>query len=324
MITADTGHAIICTEEHYAMLRVTDLLQLEISPPYAVRNSTTQAEDMALLVLFYTHAALRAGHTYAAAQATGISAMRVMLPAFPTSVFSPYEGVFRGGIIGRTKLISKSRASFFALPWVRFEGDVQSSSNDVTIAYGHLVFLFFASHTLVAKTAHGLSATKRLGREYNAYTLMRTLQGVAIPKVIGMFTTTDGKNTILMMSYAGKALRAFTELEPHDKRALFQRLVRLHKTGVQHNDLEPRNVTKSPSGPLIIDFDRASLDHNCSGASCKELLQVAQALDLDGAAEMETPEEGRVRPPTIYDVIVAFISAMVSILFRFPLRPRNV
>jgi predicted Ser/Thr protein kinase len=50
---------------------------------------------------------------------------------------------------------------------------------------------------------------------------------------------------------------------------------------VQHNDLEPRNVTQSSSGPLIIDFDRASLDHNCTGASCKELQQVAQALDLD-------------------------------------------
>jgi tRNA A-37 threonylcarbamoyl transferase component Bud32 len=59
------------------------------------------------------------------------------------------------------------------------------------------------------------------------------------------------------------------------------RLVRLHKSGVQHNDLEPRNVTQSSSGPLIIDFDRASLDHNCPGALCKELQQVAQALDLD-------------------------------------------
>lgn len=215
MISTDTGHAIICTQEQYVMLRVTDSLQLEISPVYVVRESVTQAMDMTLLVLFYTHAALRVGMTYA--PATGIAAMRVTLPAFPTSVFQPYEGEFRGGIIGRTKLISKSRASFFALPWVRFDGDVQSSSNDVTIAYGHLVFLFFASRTLVAKTAHGLSATQRLGREYNAYAVMRTLQGVVIPKVIGMYTTTDGKNTVLMMSYAGKALRAFSELEPRDK-----------------------------------------------------------------------------------------------------------
>jgi serine/threonine protein kinase len=220
-----------------------------------------------------------------------------MLPAFPTSVFQPYEGVFRGGVIGRTKLVSKSSGSFFPLPWAWFDGRVQSSSNEFTIAYGRLIFLLFASNRLVAKTAHSASATQRLVHEYDAYAAMRSIQGAAIPNIIGMFGTKDGRNTVLIMSYAGKALKAFSELELHDKcnptlpsrckltvilrLTLFHRLVRLHKTGVQHNDLEPRNVTKSSSGPFIIDFDRASLDHNCPGASCKELLQVAQALDLD-------------------------------------------
>ncbi|KAJ6483468.1 hypothetical protein DFH09DRAFT_1340469 [Mycena vulgaris] len=115
---------------------------------------------------------------------------------------------------------------------------------------GRLIFLFVASRGLIAKTAHGPTASQRLIREYNAYTAMRTLQGAAIPTVIGMFITKDGKNTVLMMSYAGKALRAFSELEPRDKLTLFHRLVRLHKTGVQHNDLEPRNVTQSSSGPV--------------------------------------------------------------------------
>ncbi|KAJ7649274.1 hypothetical protein B0H17DRAFT_1102321, partial [Mycena rosella] len=260
--------------------------------------------DAAMLVLFYAHAALGAGKRYADATATGIIAMRVTLPTFPTSVFQPHEG-----------LISKSRASFFPLPWVQFDGDVQSSSNDVSIAYGRLIFLFVASRSLAAKIAHGPSATQHLVRKYNAYGAMRTLQGAAIPKVIGMFATKDRKNTVLMMSYAGKALRAFSELEPRDKLTLFHRLVRLHKTGVQHNDLEPRNVTQSSSGPLIIDFDRASLDHNCPGASCKELQQVAQALDLDPAAEIRTLAEETATPPTIYSIVVAFISVVVSALF---------
>jgi hypothetical protein len=217
MITTNTGHAVICTQEQYAMLRLTDTLQLEISPVYATRGSPTQATDAAILVLFYAHAALGAGKRYTDAPATGIAAMRVTLPSFLTSVLQPHEGVFRGGIIGRTKLISKSRASFFPLPWVRFDGDVQSSSNDVTIAYGRLIFLFVASRSLVAKTAHGPSATQRLVCEYNVYATMRTLQGTAIPKVIGMFSTGDGKNRVLMMSCAGKALRAFSELQPRDK-----------------------------------------------------------------------------------------------------------
>jgi hypothetical protein len=217
MIATHTGHAIVGTQERYIMLCVTDSLQLEISPVYAIRGSATQVEDMALLVLFYTHAALGAGKTYAAAPATGITALRVTLPTFPTSVFQPYEGEFRGGVMGRTKLVSKSSGSFFPLPWARFDGDVQSSSNNVTIAYGRLTFLFVASRSLVAKTAHGPSATKRLVREYNAYAVMRTFQGAAIPKIMGMFTSEDRKNTVLMMSYGGKALEAFTELEPRDK-----------------------------------------------------------------------------------------------------------
>ncbi|KAF8189254.1 hypothetical protein K438DRAFT_958726 [Mycena galopus ATCC 62051] len=324
MITTDTGHAIVCTQAQYVMLRVTDSLQLEISPVYAVRDSTTQVDDATPLVLFYTHAALRAGHTYAAAPATGITAMRVTLPAFPTSVFQPYEGVFRGGVIGRTKLVSKSSGSFFPLPWAWFDGNVQSSSNDFTIAYGRLIFLFFASSSLVAKTAHSPSATQRLVHEYDAYAAMRAFQGAAIPKVIGMFETKNGGNTVLMMSYAGKALKTFSELEPRDKFTLFHRLVRLHKTGVQHNDLEPRNVTKLSSGPLIIDFDRASLDHSCSGASCKELLQVAQALDLDPAAEMEALEEETVTSSTVYSVIATLGFAVVSALLGFPCHPRNI
>lgn len=63
---------------------------------------------------------------------------------------------------------------------------------------------------------------------------------------------------------------------------LFARLVRLHQSGVVHNDIEPRNVTHSEkTGPLIIDFDEASCDHVCTGESCKELCRVAQLLQLD-------------------------------------------
>ncbi|KAJ7923508.1 hypothetical protein B0H13DRAFT_2267044 [Mycena leptocephala] len=233
MITTNTGHAVICTQEQYAMLRLTDTLQLEISPVYATRGSPTQATDAAMLVLFYAHAALGAGKRYTDAPATGITAMR-----------------------------SPSRFPNLGIAAAR-------------------------GRTLVAKTAHGPSATQRLVCEYNAYAAMRTLQGTAIPK-------------------------AHT-LPPASPSA---------QVGVQHNDLEPRNVTQSSSGPLIIDFDRASLDHNCPGALCKELQQVAQALDLNPVTEMETLAEETATPPTVYSIVVAFISA-VSALFGFPRRPRS-
>ncbi|KAJ6552413.1 hypothetical protein DFH09DRAFT_1085898 [Mycena vulgaris] len=236
-ITTNTGHAIICTQEQYAMLRLTDALQLEISPVYATRGSIAQATDAAMLVLFYTHAVLGAGKRYADAPARGITAMRVTLPAFPTWVFQPHEGVFRGGIIGRTKLISKSRASFFPLPWVRFDGDVQSSSNNVSITYGRLIFPFVASRGLIAR----------------------------------------------------------------------QRTDRLRASAL--------SVSTMPM----------SLDHTCPGASCRELQQVAKALDLDPAAEIETLAEETAATPIIYSIVLAFLSVVVvSILFGFPCRPRSV
>ncbi|KAJ7721313.1 hypothetical protein B0H16DRAFT_1473969 [Mycena metata] len=101
----------------------------------------SKAMDMMTLVLFYTHAALGGGRRYPDA------GRRITLPFILDALSQPSEAAFRGGIIGRTKLIPTSRtpASVFALPWVRFDGDVQRGSNDVTVAYGRLDFLFFAS-----------------------------------------------------------------------------------------------------------------------------------------------------------------------------------
>ncbi|KAJ7717344.1 hypothetical protein B0H16DRAFT_440208 [Mycena metata] len=139
----------------------------------------------------------------------------------------------------------------------------------------------------------------------------------------------DAQNTVLMIRYAGNALNDFSELDARAKRTLFHRLVRLHRSGVQHNDLEPRNVViaakssaSSASGPVIIDFDRAELDHDCPGPSCEELLQVAKDLGLDIGVEMErqVQEEGKT---SVYGVVVAFVSAVVFALFRLPHRPHN-
>ncbi|KAK6985124.1 hypothetical protein R3P38DRAFT_3230784 [Favolaschia claudopus] len=58
--------------------------------------------------------------------------------------------------------------------------------------------------------------------------------------------------------------------------------------GVQHNDVEPRNVLLSPSkGPVIIDFDNTSLDHHCTGQYCDELSKLAYCLGLNLDAELE-------------------------------------
>jgi len=99
----------------------------------------------------------------------------------------------------------------------------------------------------------------------------------------------DG-SSILITSYAGVTLNDFNTLCLRDRQKLLSHVIRLHEAGVQHNDLEPRNITISPrSGPVIIDFDNATLEHVCTGLSCNELCQVSDRLGLDLKAELSRP-----------------------------------
>lgn len=66
------------------------------------------------------------------------------------------------------------------------------------------------------------------------------------------------------------------------RHTLLSRLVRIHQAGVEHLDVEPRNVVLSKSrGPVVVNFDGASLDHCCGGLSCRELREVARRLGID-------------------------------------------
>ncbi|KAJ6493273.1 hypothetical protein C8R45DRAFT_1095777 [Mycena sanguinolenta] len=233
MIQANNGHLVVATQTQY--------VRLEISKVYSIRNSPTQLEDTAILILFCTLAAAN------------------QVTIYP----QPYQGVFRDGARQQQIEFCKPRKSFLLSPlcWLCLEGEVQSAANDVSIAFGQLR-LFFLAARVVAKIAHGVAATQRLDREFVAYSALRTWQGVAIPRVFGLYMGTNQMTKVLLMSDAGKALRDFSDPEPSDKRILFVRIARLHQSGVMHNDLEPRNVTQSgTSGPLIIDFDEASLNH---------------------------------------------------------------
>ncbi|KAJ6521743.1 hypothetical protein B0H19DRAFT_684871 [Mycena capillaripes] len=87
-------------------------------------------------------------------------------------------------------------------------------------------------------------------------------------------------------------------------------LIRIRNAGVQHNDLEPRNVVVSQSlGPIIIDFDSASLDHCCEGPSCRELRELAGCLGIDPGVELSTTE--RVTFVSTDVVTVAVVSFLV-------------
>ncbi|KAJ7190501.1 hypothetical protein GGX14DRAFT_483096 [Mycena pura] len=308
MITTETGHAIMATQDEYVLL--------EVSPVYRVRGSRalTQAADMAALSLFYTFAAIRRGFVYPPSNTSVVWSVRI--PEFPPAIFQPYQGVFLDkGLTERTKLgaISKFKGSILPLRWLGLYGNVQCTGNDVTVADGFL-YLFFLAARVVAKTAHAPSAARRLEHEFRAYSALRSLQGVAIPRFLGLYISEDQDKTVLLTSHAGKSLRDFGELQHAQRHRLLRRLIRLHENGIQHNDLEPRNVTYSQTlGPVIIDFDRASLDHQCTGSSCAELLYVAGLLDLDLAAELSGMEQVPERR-FIFRILIDIVNSLIQFL----------
>ncbi|KAJ7895807.1 hypothetical protein B0H13DRAFT_2034657, partial [Mycena leptocephala] len=144
---------------------------------------------------------------------------------------------------------------------------------------------------------------------------MWALQGVAIPTLVGLYTNNNNGSSVLMITHVGAPLGTFKALNLTQRRTLLSHLVRLHRTGIQHNDIEPRNVMLSPSSaPVIIDFDNASLDHICQGNSCTELLEVAQRLGLDLAEEL-LRSEPTPNSPTLVAILVSFYYLVIRFVW---------
>ncbi|KAJ7884211.1 hypothetical protein B0H14DRAFT_3432624 [Mycena olivaceomarginata] len=236
-------------------------------------GSPTQAQDMTALVLFYAHATVVAGTRYK-----------------PPS--TPRSSSHTRACFAKARRNPRRSSWTFRSSAARSccsDGLVKGRRNDVTVTNGFLR-LFFLGARVVAKMAHGGSAARRLDLQFRVHTPFHALQGVAIPRVVGLYKSGDQDTRVLILSHAGKPLRDFDELDS-DERCAFsfchrRRRIPDSAKGIQHNALEPRNVTKSESGPILIDLDRVEMDHACRGASCAELLAVANALDLDAAAEL--------------------------------------
>ncbi|KAJ7090924.1 hypothetical protein B0H15DRAFT_948674 [Mycena belliarum] len=129
-----TGHVVVATQTKYVLIRLSDTLHLETSEIFDVRGSPTQLDDMVTLVLFCTLAALG---------------------QFPAWVFRPYQGVFWDGAQQeQTEFCKPRKSSLLPLSWLRLEGEVVSSANNVSVARGRLL-LFFLAACVVAKIAHG-------------------------------------------------------------------------------------------------------------------------------------------------------------------------
>ncbi|KAJ6481809.1 hypothetical protein C8R45DRAFT_1150850 [Mycena sanguinolenta] len=281
LVEYDVTHIVLSTQSHYVLLRLSPAYQLLVSRVYKINGSTTQLQDITDLVLFYAHAIVNPGVPYSQqppgsiTSANLVSALSINIPTFPASLFQPHLAFFRRGrrLTHRATLfpVKGSTTTLFRFPALplRFHGDgaLNRADADVAILFGRLVFWKIVGARVGAKTATSPQAGKRLVREFKVYNVMHALQGSAIPTLVGLYNDNNG-NAVLVVSDVGAPVDTFKALSLIQRRTLLSHLVSLHRTGIYHNDFEPRNVMLSPSSsPVIIDFDDARLDHVCKGTS---------------------------------------------------------
>ncbi|KAJ7120385.1 hypothetical protein C8R44DRAFT_853572 [Mycena epipterygia] len=314
LIYYEVAHIILATQEQYVLLLLDGSHQFRISRVYTILGSSTQARDMVELVLFYTHALLTRRPPYPPSRPPSVSVYRVTVPAFSPRLFQPHEALLcNGRLIHRAKLV-RSPGKPIPRPFsVQFYTSHASfrHEGDIFVSFGRLIFWLFDTR-IVAKAAYQSSALDRLQHEFAVYEFLRALQGVVIPSLFGMYRNPSDGSSMLVTSYTGVTLKDFDTLCLKDRQTLLLRVVRLHQTGVLHNDLEPRNVVFSEySGPRIIDFDNATLDHTCAGLSCKELCELAHCLGLDLGVELSRAELSR---PTLSWLLIPSLSMVFFIL----------
>ncbi|KAF7333885.1 Kinase-like protein [Mycena sanguinolenta] len=286
-------HFVLSTESHYVLARLSDdSRDFLISRVYPICGSPTQSQDMVELVLFYTHATLNCRKPYE----TQVPVQRVAIPSFPPWIFQPKLGsLCINDLIIPAKLSDFVGDSRMYLPRklsLRIDSFSGSASHDgeIVISFARLIFWLFEARA-VAKTAYGQAACERLRREVEVYNALRSLQGVVIPTVFGLYRNELDGSVVLITTYGGRSLENFDVLGLNERRMLMSHVIRLHRSGVQHNDIEPRNILKSCRWGLVItDFDLASCDHKCEKTSCVELRHVAQRVGLDLETELAKAE----------------------------------
>ncbi|KAK7041099.1 RIO-like kinase [Favolaschia claudopus] len=262
------AHIIVTTETHYVLVHLKGHI-LRMSPIYDIHNSASQAEDVAELVLQRNTNSSRVPSAIQQDVRVGFC---TTISSFPVSLFRPDRGVLCiDGHSWPTKLVPATPGLLPSIP-------LQIVGFD---AFIHLVFTVVRCKA-VAKVARKPTASTRLKREYDVYDALGMLQGISIPKIFGMFRTLGDSCWVLIMSHQGMPLGDFNTLSLKQRRRLLSHLIRIHEAGVEHGDMEPRNVVLSEvDGPFIVDFDLACVGHQCPGTTCVELLQLASELDLD-------------------------------------------
>lgn len=205
-------HIVLATQTEYVLVHLSnDCRTLYVSEVYSIPTTASQYDDMAELVLFYTHALFKKREPYPAPPP--IPTYFCTIPSFPR-IFEATHGLFcQGPLFYRGKL-SPSTAMQKGFPWplsLKFEGYAGFGHDDIAVSFGQLVFWFVQSHA-VAKAACIGEASERLHHEYRIYSLLHSLQGISVPLVYGLYYNTSDATFVLILSHAGTALKDFESL----------------------------------------------------------------------------------------------------------------
>jgi Lipopolysaccharide kinase (Kdo/WaaP) family len=178
----------------------------------------------------------------------------------------------------------------------------QGAVGDVWAGYMIIEGTAFRQRPVVAKMATTQRGREELLREGDIYRYLAKLpDGSFASRCYGVFDDTDG-TTALIMDHLGIALKSFDNLGVQasvifpsnllpqlltrhisiDSQRIYDEATKLHKIGVCHNDLEPRNVLIDRDGHAhIIDFHVSETSHKCNlPIGCDELQRLARRLGL--------------------------------------------
>ncbi|KAL5481084.1 hypothetical protein ACEPAI_10025 [Sanghuangporus weigelae] len=106
---------------------------------------------------------------------------------------------------------------------------------------------------------------ERLRNEFKVYCKIGESGADLTPRCYGLYDSTY--MLALILDYGGEALTnlPWSSVPFRDRLRIFELLSALHKIGIVHRDIEPRNIVRSCDGSLkIIDFSQAVF-HDCPG-----------------------------------------------------------
>ncbi|KAH9941917.1 hypothetical protein B0H21DRAFT_543011 [Amylocystis lapponica] len=129
----------------------------------------------------------------------------------------------------------------------------------------------------------------RLRTEARMYQKLYNCQGDYVPVCFGLYEGMLGERAVscLVLQYCGVPMGGtLLEASWHFKYEVMECLKHVHSQGVQHNDLDERNIVVHKKGlPLLIDFDHA-MDHQCPSKLKIKFHEVEPPLGHFGCKEV--------------------------------------